>query len=72
MMNKVLWKIGEIEKWSGSCVLRGKRQNGRHEGEEETADVDGLPATRNHGDFWALLLPRAKSGSVVLPQPGSV
>lgn len=50
----------------------GKRQNGKHGSEEEKADMDGLPATWDHGDVLALLMPRAISGSVVLPQPGSV
>lgn len=50
---------------------RGKRQNGRYESDEEKVDVDGLPATRDHGDVLALLMSKATSGSVVLPQPGS-
>lgn len=53
-------------------MLCGKRQNRRYESDEEKVAVDGLPATRDHGDVLAPLMSRAMSGSVVLPQPGSV
>lgn len=61
--------MGEKEKQRGSCTVD-------RSGTKDTKEVKNrlvwmaCAATRGHDDIWALLQPRAMSGTVVLLQQG--